>query len=178
MNENGKGCLNKKYFIIGGVVAVIAIIITTIALIAGNAWKKPIDKVMKGIKKSDTEIILSAFPDFVADEFEDYLGVEDMKKWGEALEEEYGKNYKISYKVVEKDKIQKDDLKKLEKAINNSDAVDKTVKISAGYRARIKTTVKGKGKSDSETGTWYLYKIDGKWSYLPFSPSEAKQIFE
>ena len=178
MNENGKACLNKKYFIIGGVVAVIAIIITTIVLIAGNAWKKPIDKVMKGIKKSDTEIILSAFPDFVVDEFEDYLGVEDMKKWGEALEEEYGKNYKISYKVVEKDKIQKDDLKKLEKAINNSDAVDKTVKISAGYRARIKTTVKGKGKSDSETGTWYLYKIDGKWSYLPFSPSEAKQIFE
>lgn len=169
---------NTKYFIIGGIVAVIAIIITIIALIIGNAWKSPIDKIMKGIKKSDTEMILSAFPDFVVDEFEDYLGVEDMKKWGEALEDKYGKNYKISYKVIEKDKIQKDDLQKLEKAINNCDAVDKNVKISAGYRARIKVTVKGKDDSDSETGTWYLYKIDGKWSYLPFSPSEAKQIFK
>ena len=171
---------NTKYFILGGIIAIIAIVITIIALIACNAWKRPIDKLVKGIKKADTEILLSAFPDFVKDEFKDELNLETMEKMlvklGEALEDEYGDNYKISYKVVEKDKIEKDDLEKIEKAFN--DNMDKSIKVSAGYKAKIKLIVKGKEDSYDSTSIMYLYKINGKWSYLPVSPSEAEKALK
>ena len=171
---------NTKYLILGGIIAVAAIVITIIAMIAGNAWKKPIDKIVKGIQKTDTEILLSAFPDFVKDELKDELNLETMDKMfvklGDALEDKYGDNYKISYKVVKKDKIEKDDLKKLEKAFN--DNMDKNVKVSAGYKAKVKLIVKGKEDSYDSTSIMYLYKIDGKWSYLPVSPSEVEKALK
>lgn len=182
MNENGKGCLNKKYFIIGGVVAVIAIIITTIALIAGNAWKKPIDNFVKGIRNGDTKILLSAFPDFITDEYGDEFlaemgyDEESLTELRDAQEDKYGENYKLSYKVEKKEKIKKDDLKKVEKAFNES--LNKNIKVNAGYKTKVKFVIKGKDDSKTTTSTMYLYKIDGKWSYYPLSPSEIEESFK
>ena len=180
MNENVKGCLNKKYFIIGAVVAVIASIITTIALIAGNAWKKPIDTYVKGIREANIEILLSAFPDFITDEYKDEflteMGVdeESITELRDSQEDKYGENYKITYKVEKKEKIEEDDLKKVEKAIN--DSMNKSINVSAGYKAKVKFLVKGKDDSHTYTSTMYLYKIDGKWSFFPLSPSEIEKL--
>ena len=53
---------------------------------------------------------------------------DDLKDVLEELEDKYGKNIKLKYKVNDKEKIDKDDLEDLEDNIENY--LDETVKIS------------------------------------------------
>lgn len=196
--ENEKVCLNCKeqkpvtnkkngamYFIIGGIVAVIAIIVTIVLVIVNNAWKKPIDKMIKGFEKGDIDLILEAAPDFMIekgkeDDNYDYYKEQYEKyfiKIADALEDEFGENFKIKYKVVKKEKIKKDDLKQVEKLCNKMVDSD-DIKVSAGYKVKIKLTIKGKEKTDNDTLTVYVYKIDGKWSIIDYSPADAKKALK
>ena len=166
----------KKYVLIAGVVAVVAIIIAIISSIFGSGWKKPIKNYFKGMEKADSKTYLSAFPEFYADKMEDYYDDDGMADMRDSLEEEYGSNIKISYKITDKEKIKKDDLQKVQKYIKKYYEAD--VKVSAGYKVKVKATVKGKDDKDTNTRTMYVYKIDGKWGILNTSPSEAKSYLK
>lgn len=176
---------STKYFIIGGIVAVIAIIVTIVLVIVNNAWKRPIDKMIKGLEKGDIDLILEASPKFIIEmdeESDDYEYNKEQYekvfiKIADALEEEYGDNFKIKYKIVKKEKIKKDDLKQVEKLCNKLADKD-DIKVTAGYKVKMKWTIKGKEKTDSETNTMYVYKVDGKWSIFNYSPADAKKALK
>ena len=97
-------------------------------------------------------------------EMDEYVDQEDMDDMLESLEEEYGKNIKISYKILDKEKIEKDDLEDVQEKIEKY--YDEKVKVSAGYKVTVKSTVKGKEDSETDTDTMSVYKIDGKWYLL------------
>ena len=77
------------------------------------------------------------------------------------LEEEYGDDIKISYKIKDKDKIDKDDLEELEDSIK--DKYDEKVRVSKGYELKVKMKIKGDDDKDEDTTTIKVYKIEGDW---------------
>lgn len=166
----------KNIAVIAGIVAAVVIVIAIISSIFGSGWKKPINNYFKGQEKADAKTYLSAFPKFYAEKMEDYIDDEALEEDLEDFEDEYGSKIKMSYKVTEKEKIKKDDLQKVQKYIKS--VYEEEVKVSAGYKVRIKATIKGSDDKDTDSTTVYVYKIDGKWSYFDVSPSDAKSYLK
>ncbi len=141
-----------------------------ISLFGGNKLMKPMNNIIKAIEKEDAEFYLKSVPEDVVkaakktdndleDEFE-----EGAELINEMLEDEYGKNFKIKAKIVDKKKIDKDDIEDLEDDIylNEIDVDD----IEAAYEVEYEVTVKGKdGKEDAKFET-HIGKVDGKWYFI------------
>lgn len=148
------------------VVGVIAIIIIALfaSLFGGGAYTKPIDRMVKGMMKEDSDKYLSAFPEFVADRMEDssYQDIDDMlEDLMDDMKDEYGKNVKITYKVTDKEKLDKDDLKDWKKTIKSR--YNEKVDVTKGYELEVEMKIKGKEDSDEEETDFTVLKIDGKW---------------
>ena len=116
----------------------------------------------KGMQKADLKSYLKAYPEFMG--MDKYIDQDDMDDMLKSLEKEYGKNIKISYKIIDTEKIKKDDLEKVKEKV--SKYYDKDVKISEGYKVTVKSTIKGKDDSETDTDDMKVYKIDGKWYIL------------
>lgn len=148
--------------------AAAAIVIMIIVLVAclTPAYAKPIEYFVTGMEKDSYKTLKKAFPEFVIDEFEDsYYSIEDvLENLHEEAEDEYGKKFKISYKITRKSKLDDDDLEDIEDAID--DYYDEDVRVSAGYELKVKLKISGGGDSDNEKIEVNVYKIDGKWHLM------------
>lgn len=155
----------KLYAIIGGIAALVIILIVIIAIACSGGYKKPIDNFFKGMQTGNAKTVLKAFPDVMKDDLEDTIDDDAMDTVKESLEDEFGKNVKITYKILDKEKIDKDDLKELQDNLEEEydDAKKSKVKVSAGYKLTVKANIKGKDDSDSDSLTINVYKIGGKW---------------
>lgn len=158
----------KLFAIIGGAVAALLVVILLIVALAGGGYKKPIDNFIKGMEKGNAKTMLKAFPDVMKEDLEDYLTDDELEDMKADLEDEFGKNIKITYKVLDKEKIDKDDLKEVQEDLEDQyeDAKKSKVKVTAGYKLSIKMSIKGKDDKDSQTITMKVYKIGGKWCML------------
>ncbi len=165
----------KKLAIIGGSIAaaVVAIIIIISSLISGR-YKSPIKKYYKGLNKCDSDLYAAAFPDFmkVSDNYTDSK-LKDAKKEDE---KDYGDKVKYSYKILKKEKVEKKELEYVQDYIKQK--YDEKVKVTKGFKVKIKDSIKGKDDYDYRTSDRYVYKIDGKWYILGISPDSAKSALK
>lgn len=159
----------KNIAIIGGIAAAVIIILILLFSLLGGGYEKPIKNYFKGMEKSNAEMYMKAFPEFMDYDYDD----DDMEDMMDYLEDEYGEKIKISYKIKDKEKIKKDDLEDIQKYIE--EIYDEEVKVKAGYEVKVKATIKGKDGDESNTEEMYVYKIDGKWCYFDVSPKSARE---
>lgn len=155
----------NKTVLYGGIGAAALLVIVLLIVLISNlmgGFKTPINNMFKGMQKANLKTYLKAYPEFMG--MDEYIDQEDMDEMLKSLEDKYGKNIKISYKILDKEKIDKDDLKSVKEKI--SKYYDKDVKVSQGYKVTVKSTVKGKDDSETDTDTMKVYKIDGKWYLL------------
>jgi len=117
--------------------------------------------MIKGIEKQDADKFLSAYPEFLADQMDSYIDDDAMEEMYDMLEDECGKNIKISYKVTDKDKLDKGDLEDYEDEID--DNYDEKVKVTAGYELEVEMKIKGKDDEDEDENDFVILKIDGDW---------------
>ena len=108
-------------------------------------------------------------PKFVSKEY-DSDDKDDLKETLENkledLEDAYGKNVKISYKIIHKEKIDKDDLEDFQDKLRDAydDAKKSQTKVSSGYKLSVLVTIKGKDDSNTYTDeSVYVYKVGGTW---------------
>lgn len=152
----------KKIAIIAGIaVAAILVIILLISLL-GSGYKTPLNNYFKGIEKAKSETYLKAYPEFVREEMEDTYDDEYLEKRVETFEKEYGDKIKISYKVLDKEKLDKDDLEDIQDELED-DYDEDDVKVSTGYEVAVKITVKGSDDKESYYSSFYICKVNGKW---------------
>jgi RNA polymerase subunit RPABC4/transcription elongation factor Spt4 len=161
-----KGDVKKMAIIGGSIAAVVVVIVALLVSLIGGRYKSPIKKYVKGLNKCDAESYMAAYPSFLKMETKDKTLTERKKN----LEKTYGDNVKYSYKVLKKTKISKDDLKKVKEAIQ--DKYKENVKVSKGFKVKVKQTIKGKKDYDYATDYAFVYKIDGKWYILDIDPEE------
>lgn len=158
-----------------GVVAIAAIIIICILCsILGSGWKKPIKNYFKGIEEKDGETYMSAYHEIELKQerkANDWSTKEQEKSYKNsakfqynALKKEYGSDLKISVKFDDKEKIDKDDLKDYEEALEHN--WDKKLKIAKGYIVEGEVKIKGDDDKDTEDFEFYVLKIDGDWAIV------------
>ncbi len=153
--------------------ALIIIIIILVSMLAKKPYEKPIGYLFTAIEKCDGKTLEKAFPDYMNELAEDNMDddkydtvseyYEDvmLESLHDELEDDYGKNLKISYKFVKSKEMKKADLNDLEDKIENY--YDENVDVQKGYKVKIKAKIKGKDDDKTDT-TWIdVYKVDGKW---------------
>lgn len=141
--------------------AALIVVIVLICVACGSAYKKPVDYLFSGIEKNSGRTLKKAFPKYMAEMLEDNYDFDDLADdMYSEMKDEFGK-FTISYKIKDKDKISKRDLRDLEDDIDYY--YDEEVKVTAGYELKIRVTIKGKDDSDKDTINVNVYKIDGKW---------------
>lgn len=159
----------KTYAILGGIAAaVVLLLIIIVALFSGGGYKKPIDNMIKGMQNCNAKTYLKAYPEVMREDYEDYVTNKSLRSMLESFEDDYGKNIKISYKILDKEKIEKKDLTKVQEDLEDEypDAKKNKIKVTAGYKLTVKMTIKGKDDKDTDTTTIKVYKVGGKWCMI------------
>jgi hypothetical protein len=127
---------NLKTWLIAGIGALVAIaaVVLVLVFLVGNTYKTPITLAEKAAntKKASAAIdkqvaTLNGFCEKEYKEIAKILKKSDayddvLESYEEQIEyykEEYGSNYKIKYKITDKDKIDKDELKELQEKIRD-----------------------------------------------------------
>lgn len=143
-----------------GVIAVIAILIFALCKLGGKGYEKPIRNLMDGMIESDSEKMLSAFPDNFVDEMVDESGL-GKKQFYKTLDtylsysmEDYDK---ATYKITDAERLDKDDVKDYE---DDYQEYFEDSKVTDGYLVEV--TAKYDGEKESEE--FEVYKVDGKWT--------------
>ena len=171
-----------KYVGIGAAVLALIIVIAILSSILGSGYKKPVKNIFEGIKKEDGEILMKAYHETElknqkdANEMtnkEQKEGYEEIAKaqykyW----EEEYGKKLKISYKIVDEEKMDKDDLKDLEKTLEEL-WDEKSLDVSKAYELDVEVKVKGKDDDDVLEGEFVVAKVEGDWCIVSSSVEDG-----
>ncbi len=171
---------NKTIGIAGIAGAVLLLALIVGAGIKNNSYEKPVEyyyeaqedgsgkKFEKAIGKDIVKSIDKQFKDGkVYKESDEIDNVHDffdlvVEEQHDELVDEYGKNIKIKYDIIDKDKLSKKELESLSKQIKSSFDIDK--KIKKGYELKVETTIKGKDDKDTETEKFMVIKMGGDWS--------------
>lgn len=154
-------------------IAITAVVIVILLLILkalfGGSYKEPIKNMCKALETGKGKYIYKCMPKSLMDEeFEDMKKSEIIDEFDEMaegvqelLENQYGDDLKISFKIKDKEKIDKDDIEDLED--------DLDIKISKGYEVKVKLNIKGDDDKDTTTTNIEVYKVKGDWCVLDTS---------
>lgn len=160
---------NKKVMILGGIAAAIVAVVALLIILGGGPkralkrWEKVVngkgnveklipEDVFKELRK-DEDFSKGEFLDSIEDSFE-----KDM----DAVKDEFGDNAKIKYTIVDKKKMNKEDLEDLAEVLDKGYGIsEKSVK--AAYRMAVKVTTRGKDGKTFHYEQVVVVKIDGKW---------------
>lgn len=161
VNNNTK--MNKKSFGII-LIVIIAFVISSMSLSYSNAYKKPLKNIIKGVNHNNIELILeqimteNMLEEFKAeyDEWEDFCddtkdGMEELKEY---IEDDFGKNFKVSAEILEKQDAKKREIKSLEEMCE-SEGIE--CKIKKAYK--LKTELTFKGKDEEKNMKLYVYSV-------------------
>jgi hypothetical protein len=160
---------------IAGLAAAVVVLIIIISAISGGGYKKPIDLVFKSIQTGKASHMLKAMPKFIIDDrYSDRDELDELDELFEEVQEElrdeYGKNAKVSYKITDRDKLDKDDLEDISEYFGDYfGSAGKRAKVKAGYEIELDATIRGSEDKDTNELTVTVIKIGGKWYLNPQS---------
>ena len=135
-----------------------------------TGYEECINNLFKGLENGNLKTYQKAFPDFY-NKFSE-VDNDDMKEMYDSLKDEYGEDFKVTYKVTKEENVEKDDLNKIQKCIKK--VFEEDINITDGKKIKVETVIKGSKKEDTESSTMYVYKIDGEWKYFVISPEIAE----
>ncbi len=158
----------KKIAMIGGIVAAVVVALFVIISLISGGYKSPIKNYFNGLQKCNSKTYLKAFPEFMKDDLEDKYTDEYLEKKKDNAEDTYGDKVKYSYKVIDKTKLSKDELKDSKKALEKL-YKDEKINLKEGYQVCVKVTIKGSDKKATSYETFVVYKLNGKWVTFPSS---------
>lgn len=136
----------------------------------GAKYNEIFNNYFNGIETTNIDMYRKAFTNVYV-ENED-IKEEDLQVILENLKSTYGDNIKIEYLVTEETAIDKEGLKIIKEYI--ASRYKKEVEVRAGYKLKIKITLKGDKYSEDLSSTSYVYEIDEKMGILNISLKEAK----
>ncbi len=163
---------DKKFLgILLGAVAGVIVIIVALCLIFGGSYEKAIDKYIDATYYGDMDAALEMIPGDALDEMLDAYDMtkkefkEQMKEEWESeeedLEDEFGKNIKVSYKVIDEEEMDEDDLDDLKDMLKEMGVSKKSV--SKAYEIEVEFTIEGDDDEDTVEEDFTAVKIDGEW---------------
>ncbi len=152
--------------------AMILVLVISVCAFTGcsTGYKGAIETCME-LMNGNPDNIMDVAPQALWDwiEKEDNLDLDKIKdayaeynkEITDNLKDKYGSDYKVTYKITDKDKLDKDDLDELKDELKDIGIAKKTV--SSAYELELEVTIKGEEDKDSDSYEVYAVKIDDKW---------------
>ena len=170
MKNSGKFLIGLAVGAVAAVAAVVIILVVALALIFGGGPKKKLKKYLNfelNAKGNAKSIVDMMYPKKMLNELLDEMDMsksefikelkEDQKDYKEELKED---GYKYKYKIIDCEKVDKDDIKEANEYFKE----EYNLKITAAKKYTVKITEYEDGKKeDSWESTYVAYKISGKW---------------
>lgn len=172
--HNRKKRLNFKV-LIPSIILIFLVFFIPIS-ISNSGYKGLMKNYCKSIVKQNYELYKSSFPSFVTENGLENLmiftydnGENYMQNIYDSYTETYGKNLKISYKIINRTKLSKEELSNYSESATALCTDGSEIKIKKGYRLNLSMKYKGKiGNTTKElsvvvikySGNWYIYDGD------------------
>lgn len=159
--------LSRKKSLVIILIVLILILVSGINSYFGNAYKIPLKRAIRGINKNNIELILEQFmtEDMLEDfkekvtdkediDWKEYCentneGIEELKEY---IEDDFGKRFKVSAKVIETKDAKKREKRNIEEYC---ESIDMECDIKKAYK--LKTEITLKGKDEEKTMKVWLY---------------------
>ncbi len=148
-------------------VVAVAVIVLIISLFSGGS-DKVVKKIVKAYDNEDAEALMKLYPEFMADGFED-----NIEETSEAQIEGFylllsladidTDDVKLSYKIKDEDKYDKDELEDLAEEFEEyfDDFEEKKLKAAIDYEVDV--TIKSDGEEEEMELIVHAFKYGGKW---------------
>lgn len=174
-----KAKTNPKMWIAPGAIAagIIALIVVVIILLSGSKYTTALDNYfdVNCYGKADKIELLAPKEYWDYYEEENDKSLDDLKEqfeenWDDMqdmLEDRYGKNIKVTYKVVDEDKISDRKMKKIAEALEDTYDIDAD-SVKEGYKIDVEMTIKGSEDDDEEESTFNIIKIGSRWYMISY----------
>lgn len=160
--------------IVAIVAVVVALAVSLLSVLGVVGYKKAVNNVLDVIARGKvTENKIEALapkdvweyfedeedldPDDAVDYFEE--AAEDSADY---LEEEYGDNWRVSYKIKDKDQIKDSKLKKIARTLHDKYDIKKS-SVKKGFDLELEVKIKGSEDEDEDDLEFAVLKIGGKW---------------
>lgn len=130
---------------------------------------RPINILVKTINKNNIDYLPKAFHNYCSLAILQNISHEDFNNYINSLKDHFGKNYHMSYTVINIEKLS-NEIKKIyeENAYNlfNNFTNGKHITFEALYKVTVKLKIKGNGYEESDEVDFKVVKIDGKYYFL------------
>lgn len=167
--------MNMKNKLGYSVISIILIVVGVIWILTyNNQYNSPIRRYYKGMQNSNIKVYAKAFPEFM--NVNRTQSNESLKEILSELEKEYGEKIRIKYKIISKEKYDDKSLESIKEYIKIR--YNKNVSVTNGYCLQVEVVVKGNSDSNTDNTKMYVYKIDEKWYYMPYSPESVQRYLE
>lgn len=90
-----------------------------------------------------------------------YFNEENYNQQMEAYKEQLGDNLKFSYDVKKEEQLDKDELKKVQQALEQK--TNKKADVSDGYIITVELIISGDKDKLTQTGSYAVAKVNSKW---------------
>ena len=166
---------DKKFaIIVGGVAAALVLVIVLICVFSGGgsgytkALDNYIDVMIKGNVKNLENLAPPQYWEYMEDEndmdMDDMMDsleerLDDLKEY---MEDEFGKNIKVTYEIRDEKELSEKKLEGIAEALEDTYDID-AKDVTAAYDLELKMTIKGSEDDDSDKTEMSVVKIDGKW---------------
>ena len=162
----------KAIGITAGIVVVLILIVVLVICLSGGGPEKALDNYISVLYNGKVNKLEKLAPaeywGYLEDESDVSLSdaEEQMEELNKTLirglEDEYGNNIKISYKILEKDDVSSKDLDSMKDYIKSNYDIPKK-SVTDAVELEVELTVRGDDDEETDESTFYAVKVNGDW---------------
>ncbi len=147
----------KAIGITAGIVVVLILIVVLVICLSGGGPEKALDNYISVLYNGKVNKLEKLAPADAEEQMEEL-----NKTLIRGLEDEYGSNIKISYKILEKDDVSSKDLDSMKDYIKSNYDIPKK-SVTDAVELEVELTVRGDDDEETDESTFYAVKVNGDW---------------
>lgn len=177
--------MKKKKYLSISLIILICILVSIISIILAknkNNEDTPIDYLVAAINDNDSSKIPNAFHKYCSLSIEQNISNEDFEEYIDTIIDDFGNNYKMTYKIINSEKLSKEDT-----SLYETDAIHMYSgypylanggKLKFEYIVNVTANLSIRGSKQEENGNvdFLIAKIDGKFYFLHI-PNQLTHMF-
>lgn len=177
--------MKKKKYLLVSLITIVCILIFTVVLtlsINKNNEETPINYLIESINNKNTVEIPKAFHEYCSLCIEQNISEKDFNEYIDNIIEDFGNDYKVSYKIVNTEKLSNNEVESHETnalyTYSNYPYFSNggEVKFECINKITVNITISGNKQEQNSNVDFLIVKIDGKFYFL-HTPNQLMSMF-
>ena len=159
---------------IAGIVLIQIALVCIFCTVFCGGYTDVLNSFFESIEEFDSGKMMETMPEceieYLEKSLEEYEAYDSVKEYVEiafnslmkGVTKEYGKDLSVDYEVTDEQDLSDKELVKIQNNLKSSFNA-KDTEVSKGCKLKLDVTIKGSKKTDTQTATLKLAKVDGDW---------------